>query len=138
MTIQVFIPPSTTSASRDSVTLAIPDLAASQTVLTTVTLPKSCILLSVFSTKKTWLRLYNRQDNAIADQSRLRTVDPSSGSGVMLEIINILDSSLISLSPLVPISNMENTPTNTYYLRVTNDSNTAGISITFNYLITEV
>lgn len=124
-------------AGRASTLLNASSLTASSTDLFTVTLPKSGILQSITVDKPSWIRVYNNLANATADAARARTTDPVAGSGVLLEIITIVESQTIILSPPIVISNMESPVSDSYQVRITNDSETTGVQVIFNHLSLE-
>ena len=124
--------------SRNTATLTISSIASGITTTGTVTLPKTGVLISVHpvGTASGWLRLYTRSDLATADASRVRTVDPDPGSGVILETITS-GISTVYLSPQTIFSSAEDTPINTFNYRFTKDG-TAGITtFTFKYVSLE-
>ena len=125
-------------ASRNTATLTIGSIASGITTTGNVTLPKTGVLISVHpvGTASGWLRLYTRSDLATADASRVRTVDPDPGSGVILETITS-GISTVYFSPQTIFSNAEDTPINTFNYRFTKDG-TAGITtFTFKYISLE-
>lgn len=102
----------------------------------TVNLPRSGMLLSVQSTKAGWFRLYNRAAASTADATRVRTDDPSAGSGVLVETIST-GTETIGLTPSPMIANMESPVTDEYSYRFKNDGTAGSAAITLNYLILE-
>ena len=95
---------------------------------------KSYILHKVGVSTSAWVRIYTDSNSRQSDLSRLETEEPSSGSGVIAEVI----TSGISTVLITPGSmgfNNDNPPTSNAYLAVTNKgTSTQPITITLYYL----
>lgn len=122
------------SLSRGTVSLTINPISPSEVVNSSINIAKSALIYSISISQPSWFVLYNSEASRTADSSRLNTEDPNPSSGVLLEIINA-DNTLISLSPLVTISNTSGTIS--YPFRITNNSTNTSIVVLINYLILE-
>ena len=90
---------------------------------------KSYVLMSVSTSHASWVRLYCDQASRTADESRPIYTDPLAGSGVIAEFITT-GNQTIKVTPFIFGGNMETTPTDDLYIRVTNLSgSTAAISV---------
>jgi hypothetical protein len=119
------------------VTAAIAPNASDSTVV--VTLAKSASILKISTDHPAWVRFYNTDANRVADISRVSTVDPSPGSGVMAEFgtSDLLLSIVASPPPI--FSNADKVVNSTAYLTVTNlDTQVRAITVTITYLPSEV
>lgn len=80
---------------------------------------KSYVLLSVYSNAAAWIRLYTDTASRTADETREISQDPDPGSGVVAEVITT-GASTQKITPFVFGGNLESSPTEDIYLRVTN------------------
>lgn len=98
-----------------------------------VSLPKSAMLLSVYTDRAGWFRLYNSASASSADANRTRTTDPVAGFGVLLEVITV-GAQTISLSPNPTVANQESPVSNSYSYRFTNDGAAGAATIIITYI----
>lgn len=82
---------------------------------------KSYLLYKISTNISAWVRLYANQQSRLADSARLESDDPTSGSGLILEVFTT-DSSPILITPAVAGFSAETTPTNSISMRVKNKS----------------
>lgn len=123
------------SALRGQFTTTI-NCAADATVTGTVTLPLSCVVISITVNKACWFRLYNSATAAAGDASRLRTDSPGLATGVIADPI-LPGAVMLNFEPAPIAMNRETTPGNSYPFRLTNDSTSGDIIVTLTYLILE-
>lgn len=84
---------------------------------------KSYVLMQISTSHACWIRFYSDAASRISDQSREISIDPVAGSGIIAEFItngNVTQK----VTPLIFGSNLESTPTDMLYLRITNLSGT--------------
>lgn len=121
---------------RSSTAFTTSSIASGATATGTITLPKSCVLLSIQLSRESWFRLYNTANASTADALRIRTDDPQPGQGVITEVIAASAGTTV-LAPTVNANNMEATPSTDYPYRITNDGASGTITITVTYLSLE-
>ena len=130
--------PQSDLASRQSVQGTTSSIAIGSTANLTIFAAKSYILHKVGVSTAAWVRIYTDSNSRQSDSSRLETVDPAPGSGVIAEVI----TSGISTELITPGSmgfNNDDPPTSNVYLAVTNKgTSTQAITVTLNYLPLEV
>lgn len=107
-------------------------VAPGQTVEDDLDLPSPCLILSVRLSRASWIRFYDSAPRRQADGSRLVTVDPAAGGGVLLEVRTSGDS-LINTSPTVYFFNREPIDTTLYPLRLTNESGQNDVTVEVTY-----
>jgi hypothetical protein len=115
--------------------LATLTLAAGATASATITLPRSCQLISAAASKAAWIRIYSSQAAASADASRLRTQAPALGSGIISD--PVITSQPVNFEPVPCAINRETPPANAYPIRITNDGTAGAMTITIEYLSLE-
>jgi hypothetical protein len=121
--------------SRNAVVLTTPNIGAG---LTNSSLSlvgyKSYALLKVQVDYPCWLRFYTDNASRTADLSRLESVDPNPGSGVIAEFVTTGAQTII-MSPAAIGFNNETSPTTSIPFTITNkDSVTRSITITVTLL----
>ena len=121
---------------RSSTAVTTASITAGASATGTITLPKSCVLLSVQLSGACWFRLFNSEAARTDDALRIRTDDPLPGRGVVTEVIAETASTTV-LAPTVNANNMEATPSTDYPYRITNDGASGTITITVTYLSLE-
>jgi hypothetical protein len=95
---------------------------------------KGYALLKIQTSVAAWVRLYTDAASRSSDSSRLETVDPTAGSGVIAEVITTGGQTIL-MSPGVIGFNNETSPTTTIPVRVTNKSgSTAAITVTLTLI----
>lgn len=95
---------------------------------------KSYALFKIQVSGAAWVTLYTDNASRSADASRLETVDPLPGSGVIAEIITT-GSDTVLISPSVFGFNNENVPTTSIPIKVVNKGGTsATITVTLTLL----
>ena len=95
---------------------------------------KGYALLKIQTSVAAWVRLYTDSASRSSDSSRLETVDPTTGSGVIAEVITTGGQTIL-MSPGVLGFNNETSPTTTIPVRVTNKSgSTAAITVTLTLI----
>jgi hypothetical protein len=97
-----------------------------------ITLSKSCNIISITCTNSCWVRLYSSTAAQSADSSRNLYTDPTSASGVIFEI----NSSSIVFTPVPAAINNQSPVSTSYPITVTNNGSTASITVTITYLPT--
>jgi len=99
---------------------------------------KSYSLLKVQTSAAAWVRLYTTSAARTSDSSRVQTVDPTPGSGVIAEVITTGGQTQL-ITPAIIGFNNDTIPDNTIYLAVTNLSgSTAAITATLTLLQLEI
>jgi len=99
---------------------------------------KGYALYKIQTSVAAWIRLYTDAASRTADASRLETVDPTAGSGVIAEVITTGNQTIL-MSPAVMGFNNETSPTTTIPVRVTNKSgSTTAVTVTLTLLKLEV
>jgi hypothetical protein len=83
----------TTQATTDALAADASDAAK------TIALGKGGIAIKISTDYPAWVRVYSSTDAQTADATRLITVDPTSGSGVLLEVLTATGALEIILSP---------------------------------------
>ncbi|MBM5817629.1 MAG: hypothetical protein FJ083_13895 [Cyanobacteria bacterium K_Offshore_surface_m2_239] len=115
---------------QSSATLSV---AAGATAVGSISLPRSCQLISITASEPSWIRVYSSQAAASADASRQRGQAPALGAGVICD--PVLLAQAVSFEPSPCAINRE--ASNTYPIRVTNDGTTGGLVATIQYLLLE-
>lgn len=82
---------------------------------------KSGQFIKVTTDRAAWVTLYNTIAARTADASRLITVDPATGSGVVLEVITTA-AETIQVTPTAGYYNDESTPSSELYAKIVNKS----------------
>jgi hypothetical protein len=77
-----------------------------------------------------WVRVYSSAAAQSADSSRPRTIDPATGSGVLLEVITISGTLVVGLSPAAMAYSLEASPGTTLHITVTNDDSVSRVITT--------
>jgi hypothetical protein len=104
---------------------------------TTITLPKTCILVSIQTDKAALVVLYSSSAAATADASRAwATTAPTAGSGVIAQV-TLAAAGTQQLDPPPSAANREGTPSTTYTIRVTNNGTSGNVVVTLGYVTLE-
>jgi hypothetical protein len=106
-----------------------------------VTVAKGFNLYTISTNANSWVRLYNNGNSRALDLTRAGNTDPSSNSGVLVEVLSsgVSGAETIMFTPALSCYNYDSTPNSTIYLRVQNLSGaTQGISIGLTVLKTEI
>ena len=120
--------------SRVSVVTTTTSIANATSANATITAAKSYALFSITVSAGAWVSLYTTSALRTADSTRLITVDPTPGSGVIAEAITT-SSSTTYFTPAVVGFNSDATPTSNVYLKIYNNSGaSAAITVTVTYL----
>lgn len=127
-----------TRPQRTSLSVTTPSLADGATADVSLAMGKGYTLYSIQTSAAAWVRVYTRTDKRTADVGRDPTVDPTGSHGVVVEAITA-DGNLTALvNQGIPGANLENSPTSSIPIAVTNRSGaTAAITITITFMTTE-
>lgn len=98
-----------------------------------VDLPKTCVIQSIGCGGTSWIRLYNSLLSSNNDVSREIGFDPSPGSGVILEVRTV-GIQTINLSPTPILTSAEYPRSNSYPIRITNQSSNTNLNISISYI----
>jgi len=85
---------------------------------------KSGQFIKITTDRAAWVTLYNTIAARTADSSRLETVDPTAGSGVVLEVITT-GADTVQVTPTAGYYNDESTPLSELYAKIVNKSGAA-------------
>ena len=97
----------------------------------TLAIGKGCLLTKLVTNYPAWVRIYASAADQTADASRPSTIDPTAGTGVLLEVITTSGALSVDLSPAVIASSLESSPGTTLHITVTNkDSVSRAIQVT--------
>ena len=119
----------------DSVTFN--SLADGATATGTLALGKTYQLLKVETSHAAWVTMYIDAASRTNDQNRNIETDPLPGAGIVAEIVTTGDT-IQNITPGVVGWNNDSTPGTTCYLKVVNNSgNTANLTITATFVVTE-
>ncbi len=119
----------------DSVTFN--SLADGATATGTLALGKTYQLLKVETSHAAWVTMYIDAASRTNDQNRNIETDPLPGAGIVAEIVTTGDT-IQNITPGVVGWNNDSTPGTTCYLKVVNKSgNTANLTITATFVVTE-
>lgn len=101
-----------------------------------IAISKSCEIQKIETDYPAYVVMYNTSAARAADSSRLSTVDPTPGTGVMVEVITTTTKLSIPMSPVPIFVNGDSTPADVAYLKVVNtdNANTRSITITITYI----
>ena len=107
-------------------------VAGESTAEDVITLGDPCVIYSVAMNRQAWLRIYDKGASRTADSARLVTEDPTTASGVLLEVRTSGDQT-IETAP-VPLA-VNRTPGGSllYPLRITNEAVDADVTVTITY-----
>lgn len=123
-----------TAATRESVSTTTTTLGNGASATATLTAAKSYVLFSIQVTAGAWVTLYTTTTARTADSSRLISVDPTPGSGVLAESVTTIAGTTY-FTPATFGYNADSTVSNNMYLKITNNSgSTTAITVTINYL----
>jgi len=96
-------------------------------------------IYSMTSSVSAWVRVYQSSAASTADASRLVTVDPLAGAGVVAEILTTTANQTITLNPVASSVNAESPRTSVYPVRITNnDVSATSVTVTINYVYLQV
>lgn len=105
------------------------------TTTTTFTLHPMVQIYSVTTSVGCWVRVYNSASASANDASRLVSVDPAPGAGVILEFLTTSSNQTLTLSPLGIGVNAESPRTSVFPVRITNnDVSATSVTVTLNYV----
>jgi hypothetical protein len=128
--------PSSSVISRSTASATI-NLSNGATSTTTITLPKTCILVSIQADKAALVILYSSAAAATADAGRTwATTAPTAGSGVIAQV-TLAAAGTQQLEKAPSAANRESTPSNTYTIRVTNNGTSGDVVVTLGYVTLE-
>ena len=117
-------------------TTSIADAASADITITNAA--KTYSLLKIETSHAAWITLYSDTASRTADASRVETVDPEPGSGVIAEIITNQATTQI-ITPAVFGWNNETVPVDEVYAKVVNKSGSAAtITVTLTLVKLEV
>jgi len=85
---------------------------------------KSGQFIKITTDRAAWVTLYSTIAARTADSSRLETVDPTAGSGVVLEVITT-GADTVQVTPTAGYYNDESTPLSELYAKIVNKSGAA-------------
>jgi hypothetical protein len=105
-------------------------ITANATFSGTITLPKSCSIISITCSTQCWVRLYNNTASQSADSTRAITTTPTSGSGVILEV----NTATLSFNPVPFAINAQSSISTSYPITITNNGATGTITVTITYI----
>lgn len=113
------------SGARSTVTQTTASLAnGAATNATFSSTGKSGQFIKVTTDRAAWVTLYSTIAARTADSSRLETVDPTAGSGVVLEVITT-GADTVQVTPTAGYYNDESTPLSELYAKIVNKSGVA-------------
>lgn len=95
-----------------------------------IAISKSCEIQKIETDYPAYVVIYNTSAARAADSTRLSTVDPVPGTGVMAEVITTTTKLSIPMSPVPIFVNGDSTPADVAYLKVVNTDNSVSRSIT--------
>lgn len=123
-----------TLPSRTTLTGSTTSIANNSTATITISGYKSYSLLKVSTNAAAWVRLYTTSAARTADASRIRSIDPLPGTGVIVDVITTSSSTVAYTQPITPGVigfNDDGTPSTNVYAAVTNLSgSTRAITVT--------
>jgi len=105
-------------------------ITAGATFSGTITLPKSCSIISITCSTQCWVRLYNNTTSQSADSTRAITTTPTSGSGVIFEV----NTTLLNFNPVPFAINAQSPISTSYPITITNNGATGTITVTITYI----
>lgn len=130
--------PSGTIISRNNVSGTSSSIADGATATFTITGYKSYSLLRLSTNAGAWVRLYSTSAARTADSSRVQSIDPLPGTGVILDVVTTNTSIVAYSQPITPAVlgfNDDDVPSQNIYVAVTNRSgSTRSISVTLSLL----
>ena len=89
-------------------------------------------LLKIETSHAAWVTLYSSTTARTNDASRVRTTDPTPGSGVLAEVITTSGATQLITPAVVGFSETQN---NTTYVKIVNDSgSTVNLQVTLTYV----
>lgn len=102
----------------------------------TVSAAKSYLIQKIQTSAPAWVTVYTDTTSRNADASRLETVNPSPGSGVLAEVITTSSKLTQTITPGVMGFNDDATPSGNIYLKVVNKSGAqqSDIVVTVTYV----
>ena len=97
---------------------------------------KSYLIQKIQTSAPAWVTVYTDTTSRTADASRLETVNPSPGSGVLAEVITSSNNLTQTITPGVLGFNDDGTPSGNIYLKVANKSGSqqSDIVVTVTYV----
>ena len=124
---------------RTTASVTTASLAVNATESDPITMAKIATVLGIQTNYPAWIRLYSSDAARTADASRLSTVYPASGAGIVLDAITSAGALSIWLDPKSTLANHDSPVTATGYLSIKNlDSVARSITLTVTYLPLEV
>tara|TARA_S200000501_G_scaffold370765_1_gene412556 strand:+ start:5318 stop:6214 length:897 start_codon:yes stop_codon:yes gene_type:complete len=111
-----------------SVTTAITGGASANASLSTA---NTFALVKVETSHAAWVTLYSSTTARTNDAARVRTTDPTPGSGVLAEVITTGAASQWITPAVVGFSETQNSTT---YLKIVNDTSTANVQVILTYV----
>lgn len=105
--------------------------AAATDAAKTLALGKGCMLIKLTTDYPAWVRIYASVADQTADAARVVTVDPTPGTGVVLEVVTTGAGLIVDLAPVAMAASLEAAPGATLPITVTNmDSVSRAITVT--------
>jgi hypothetical protein len=124
-----FIKPKQLKVARATAMLS-QSINAGATYSGTITLPKSCSIVSITSSTTSWIRLYNSTSAQSADSSRAITTAPTSGTGLIFEV----STSSLTFNPVPFAINAQSPISTSYPIAITNNGASGTITVTITYI----
>ena len=117
--------------SRQTALVTVSSLADGAFSNQSITTAASYALLTIQTSHAAWVTLYNSTTARTNDSSRLETVDPAPGSGVLAEVITAGNTT----QEITPGALCWNTAGTTSYLKIVNKSgSTANVTVTLTFV----
>lgn len=116
----------TVQATTDSIAANASDAAK------TLAVGKGCTAIKIATDYPAWVRIYASAADQTADSARMITVDPTAGTGVLLEALTAAGAGLgVDLAPAAMLYSLESSPGTTLLMTVMNkDSVSRAIQVT--------
>lgn len=121
------------SLNTTSITVTV---APGATASSTITLPKTFIIVAMEVNKACWVRIYAKNATVALDASRTRAQSPQRNIGVIADPV-FVGAEKIWWDPAESYGNQEDPRTNTYPVKVTNDGETSDVTLTIYYYTLE-
>lgn len=124
---------------RETATVTTESLAQNAAEETTASMAIGYRLLKVETDIPARVQVYATEAQRTADSAREIGVDPEGNHGVILDVVTTEEVLALDLSPQVDGSSMEDEPSASIPIRVTNlDDSTDTVTVTFTWIATEV
>ena len=106
-------------------------ISAGATLNTSISTPKTYVLQKIETSQAAWVTLYSSTGARTSDAGRVRTTDPTPGSGVLAEVITTGAASQW-ITPATICFNESGVGTT--YVKIVNDGSTANVTVTLTYV----